>query len=342
MKQSRKTYRKREESAGAPMRAATGVVTRLELAESFPSGSSSTKEYAAVAIANSYIGEEVECHATLIGGFSMHTLVAGAGEPLVFVHGLLGTASSWLPTMRQLSRSARVYAVDALGMGLSDRVAGLDVSLHASACRLRDWMDLEALDQVDMVATSHGGAVAMCFAALFPDRVRSLVLHAPANPFCEQSRPQIRFFSSTRLGRQLAHILPIAPRWLHNVALTRMYGRPELVREGSLEEYVRSLRVPGTVDYVLAVLQNWVSDMAALIPLLPRLRRLPVLLLWGAHDRAVSLASATRLRAILRAPLEILPEVGHLPFEEAPEIFAARILTFLRESAAGRQPLRSA
>lgn len=285
---------------------------------------------------------EIEQHSTLIGGSRMHTFVAGSGDPLVFLHGLLGTAAGWLPTMRTLSRSARVYAVDALGMGLSDRVAGMDASLKASAWRLRDWMDHEQLKQVDLVATSHGGAVAMCFAAMFPERIRSLVLHAPANPFCRQSRPQIQFFSATRMGRLLAHWLPLAPRWLHNAALTRMYSRPERVRAGSLEEYVRSLRVPGTVDYVLSVLQSWVPDMAALAPMLPRLRRLPVLLLWGAQDRAVSLASATRLRAILRAPLEILPELGHLPFEEAPEVFAARILGFLRESAAARPLLPSA
>jgi pimeloyl-ACP methyl ester carboxylesterase len=120
-----------------------------------------------------------------------------------------------------------------------------------------------------------------------------------------------------------------------------MYGKPELLRAGSLEEYITSLRVPGTVDYVLSVLQSWVPDMAALTPMLPRLRRLPVLLLWGAHDRAVSLASATRLRAILRAPLEIFPELGHLPFEEAPEEFAARVLGFVSQSA-NRTSLHSA
>ena len=274
----------------------------------------------------------IESETTSIEGYRMHALAAGAGAPLLLLHGLLGAAACWQPAMRLMARSARVYAVDALGIGQSERVRGLDAGLLASARRLCLWLDAHGLDKVDLVATSHGGAVAMRFAASFPERVRSLVLHAPANPFCSQSRPQIRF-AGTPVGRRLAHWLPAAPAWVHSAALTRMYGDPRRLRTGSLEEYVDSLRVPGTVEYVLAVLRNWVPDMAALAPMLPRLRRLRLLMLWGAHDRAVSLASAERLRAVLRAPLEILPGVGHLPFEEAPELFAERVLRFLVEEA---------
>lgn len=276
---------------------------------------------------------------THIEGASMHALVAGKGSPLVLVHGLLGAASCWAPSMRVLARGRRVYAVDALGIGRSERVPGLDGSLAASARRLRAWMDRQELEKVDLLGTSHGGAVAMCFAALFPDRVRSLVLHAPANPFCVQSRPQIRF-ANTPLGRTVASLLPGAPSWLHSAALTRMYGDPARVRSGSLAEYVESLRVPGTVDYVLSVLRNWVPDMAALAPTLPRLRKLPSLLLWGAQDRAVSLSSAERLSHVLRTPLEVLPGLGHLPFEEAPELFGERVLGFLREARAKTPALK--
>ena len=270
---------------------------------------------------------------TEVEGARMYALAAGTGSPLVLVHGLLGTASCWAPSMRVLARERRVYAVDALGIGRSERVPGLDGSLATSARRLRTWIDREQLDKVDLLGTSHGGAVAMCFAALFPDRVRSLVLHAPANPFCVQSRPQIRF-ANTVLGRRIAALLPSGPSRLHRAALTRMYGDPARLRAGSLAEYLGSLRVPGTVEYVLSVLRNWAPDMAALAPVLPRLRRVTSLLLWGSEDRAVSLSSAERLSHMLRTPLEILPGLGHLPFEEAPELFAERVLAFLRETGA--------
>jgi 4,5:9,10-diseco-3-hydroxy-5,9,17-trioxoandrosta-1(10),2-diene-4-oate hydrolase len=269
----------------------------------------------------------------------MHTRSIGAGSPLVLVHGLLGAASCWDPVMRLLADRAHVYAPDAIGIGFSQRVPGLDAGLEASARRLAGWMDAEAIGQADLLGTSHGGAVAMYFAALFPHRVRRLVLHAPANPFCEASRPQVRF-ACTGPGRFLARRLPNAPSWLHRIALTRMYGDPARIRPGSMQEYVQSLRVPGTPEYVLAVLNSWRRDMAALLPLLPRLRSLPVHLLWGEMDRAVSHASALRLKNVLRAPLDLLDGLGHLPFEEAPQLFAAKIENILRspiQQHAGRR-----
>lgn len=275
------------------------------------------------------IQEQIQERDTTVDGLRMHARVAGSGDPLLLVHGLLGAASCWDPAMRHLAPRARVFAVDAVGIGRSERVPGIDAGLEASARRLARWMDVEALTQVDLVGTSHGGAVAMYFAALFPQRVRRLVLHAPANPFCTRTEPQIGF-ACTVAGRFLARRLPGAPSWLHRLALTRMYGDPSRVRAGSLEEYVESIRVPGTVNYVLAVLENWKKDMAALTPLLPRLRSLPVLLLWGELDRAVSLASGTRLRSELRAEMDILSGLGHLPFEEAPAVFADRVQAFLK------------
>ena len=277
----------------------------------------------------------VEQHVTSVGGHRMCSLQAGSGSPLILIHGLLGAAVCWRPAMQALARVARVYAVDALGMGASDRVAGLDASLQASADRLRGFMDGEGIAKADLCATSHGGAVAMFFAALYPERVRSLILQAPANPFCSRSRPQIQLFSS-RGGKWLGRLVPHAPRRLQSIALERMYGDPLRLRPGSLEEYVGSLRVPGTVEYVLSVLTCWGDDMARLKHLLKRLRGLPCLLLWGTHDRAVSLASGEVLQRVLGAELDLFPGVGHLPYEEEPEAFASRVSGFL--SSLNRMP----
>ena len=273
---------------------------------------------------------------TLVEGRRIHALVAGEGSPVVLLHGLLGLSSRWRALLPIFAGSARVYAPDTLGVGLSERVPGIDASLTASAQRLLAWLDAEELEQVDLVGTSHGGAVAMRFAADYPDRVRSLVLHAPANPFCLGTRPQIRLFS-TRAGARVAQWLPHAPTRMQQIALTRMYGDPQRIQAGSLEEYVGSLRVPGSVAYVLSVLRRWVPDMAALQQALPKLRRLRTLLLWGEFDRAVSLASGYMLRSATHAPLEILPGLGHLAFEEAPAQFAAPVLRFL--AAADAQPI---
>jgi pimeloyl-ACP methyl ester carboxylesterase len=265
---------------------------------------------------------------TTVAGYPMYSLQAGVGNPLILLHGLLGAAICWRPAMRALARQARVYAIDAIGIGGSARVLGLDSSLRASAERLRSFMDCEGIERADLCASSHGGAVAMFFAALYPDRVRALILQAPANPFCSRSRPQIRLFT-TRMGQWLGRQLPHAPRRLQSIALERMYGDPQRVEPETLDNYLRSLKIPGTIDYVLSVLGCWSEDMAQLKRLLRKLRGMPCLLLWGTNDRAVSLASGEALQRILGAELDLLPGLGHLPYEEQPHAFANRVTDFL-------------
>jgi pimeloyl-ACP methyl ester carboxylesterase len=248
---------------------------------------------------------------------------------MILLHGLLGAAACWVPAMKELAREARVYAVDSLGMGYSERVRGLDVSLNAEAERLRAFMDSEGIEAADLCGSSHGGALAMFFAARYPGRVRSLILQAPANPFCVRSRPQIRLFSS-RYGALLGALVTWAPRRLQAVFLRRMYGDPRRMEDAILDHYIRSMRVPGTVSYVRSILRGWTADMAELKGMLKRLRGIPTLLLWGEEDRAVSLDSGRALSRLLGWGLEVLPGIGHLPYEEAPREFASRVRQFLR------------
>ncbi|MGI8773246.1 MAG: alpha/beta fold hydrolase [Acidobacteriaceae bacterium] len=279
-----------------------------------------------------------------VEGARMHFLQAGEGPDLVLVHGLLGSAAAWEPSLGQLALDSTVYAVDALGIGGSDRVPHLDVSLKATARRLVAFMDACDIEQADLVGTSHGGAVVLMFAALYPERVRSVVLHAPANPFSDIADPLIRFYR-TALGRWFAHQVPGLPAHVKTLALGRMYGDARRMREGSLELYVDPLRVPGTVEYVLGILSRWFDDMDALRTVLGRVRSTPALLLWGDYDRAVSIRSADALmQCFERAEFVLLGGAGHLPFEEVPQAFCAPISAFLRtldrqamEPALGRQ-----
>jgi pimeloyl-ACP methyl ester carboxylesterase len=264
-----------------------------------------------------------------IHGARMRCLITGNGPSLLLLHGLLGTADAWGPATQRLAASSTVYASDALGIGGSDRVPNLDVSLIATAARLVELMDAKGIAQADIVGTSHGGAVALMLAARYPERVRSLVLHAPANPFSDIADPLIHFYR-TGLGRWFAGRLPTVPANIQSLALGRMYGDAKRVHNGSLDRYIVSLRVPGTVSYVLSVLDRWELDMAALQAALPAVRRVPALLLWGDRDRAVSLRSGERLAEYFdRAALVVIPGAGHLPHEEVPLVFAGAINGFL-------------
>jgi pimeloyl-ACP methyl ester carboxylesterase len=264
-----------------------------------------------------------------VAGARMRCLISGQGPSVLLVHGLLGTADAWRTTARRLSGISTVYAPDALGIGGSDRPAELDVSLRASAGRLITLMDLKHIDRADIVGTSHGGAVALMMAALYPARVRSLTLIAPANPFSDTADPLIRFYT-TPLGRWFANYVPTVPGSVQSLALGRMYGDASRIRTGSLDPYIASLRIPGTVGYVLKLLGRWQEDMRDLQAMLPAVRQVPALLLWGDRDRAVSVESGERLAEYFdRVTMVVIPGAGHLPHEELPAVLGGAVNGFL-------------
>ncbi len=256
----------------------------------------------------------------LVEGAKIHYQRAGSGRPLLLLHGLVGSAKNWRRNINFLSRDSCVYAIDHFNMGESERVPGLNAGLEATADRLAAFMEALGLNEADIAAHSHGGAVAMMFAARYSDRVRRLILFAPANPFCDLCNQLVRFYQ-TRFGTWFARMIPFLPRMLKATALSRMYGDPSRVSSDALDGYTQGLNIPGTIDHVLQILQRWFVDMGLLRSALTRLTAKPTLLIWGDRDRTVGLNSARELqRTLPQSSLIVLPGVGHIPFEETPDV----------------------
>ncbi len=181
-------------------------------------------------------------------------------------------------------------------------------------------MDQLGLRQTDIAAHSRGGAVAITLATLHPERVRSLVLFAPANPFCNRSRTILRFYRSM-LGQSFARLVPWLPRIVKACALGRMYGDHHRVPADALAGYTDGLDRAGTIEHVMRIVRSWAADMTWLESQLERLAELPILLIWGDRDRAVGLDSGMELQKRLgQAHLCQLDGVGHIAFEEVPEM----------------------
>ena len=256
----------------------------------------------------------------LVGGAKVHYQRAGTGRPLLLLHGLVGSAKNWCQNISFLSRDSSVYAVDLFNMGESERVPGLDASLEATADRVAACMDALGLEEADIAGHSHGGAVAMMLAARHPQRVRRLILFAPANPFCDLGRQLIRFYQ-TNFGAWFARQIPFLPRMLKATALSRMYGDPSRVDDAALDGYTAGLSIPGTIDHVLQIVRRWSVDMGALRSALADLAGKPTLLIWGDRDRTVGLTSGRQLQSLLpQSSLIVIPGVGHIPFAEQPDV----------------------
>src|SRR5205823_996108 len=110
-------------------------------------------------------------------GITFHYEEAGAGEPLVLLHGGLGTgALHWWRELSFFARCLRVIAPDMRGYGRSTPPRNFPPDFYR-----RDAEDMAALIRATGAAPAHvlgwsdGGVVALILAAEHPEVVRSLI-----------------------------------------------------------------------------------------------------------------------------------------------------------------------
>jgi pimeloyl-ACP methyl ester carboxylesterase len=268
-------------------------------------------------------------------GSRMRYLRAGSGPPLILLHGLLAYSFSWRYTIPALAPYATVYAPDLLGAGFSNRPAGIDHSMRATAQRVLKFVDHLGLNSFDLLGTSRGGAVAMAAAAQCMGsggcraRLRRLVLVCPVNPYSPHGNWVAPFFA-TRFGAMLfrsgiGRMPSLFPYW-HG----RLYADRNRIPPGSLEGYTAPMAIPGFLDHALSIVQTWTADLRELQTLLPKLKPIPTLLMWGDKDPAVYVSSMEPLaRHFANVQTVVFPGVGHLPYEESPEEFNRELINFL-------------
>lgn len=253
----------------------------------------------------------------------------GHGPPLVLLHGLLGGSFCWRFNLHPLSQHRTVYVLDFPGLGKHVAPHHLDCSMSAQADRLIALLEELGLESVDVIGPSWGGAIAI-FLAARTQRVRSLVLVAPVNPWSEFGGGRIRFLKGAIGGTLLRFILPLS-RPFHSIGVQRMYGDPQHVPPGTTEGYSSQILAPGRAQNVLSTLRSWDKDIAALTEAIPHVKA-RTLLIWGTRDGAVDLRSAQALKhAIPNGELALIEGAGHLPFEETPEAFNKLVLDFLED-----------
>ncbi|MGA9475865.1 MAG: alpha/beta hydrolase [Terriglobales bacterium] len=275
----------------------------------------------------------IEEHWLPLANGRMRYLKAGRGPALILVHGLLGYSFSWRFTMPALAPYATIYAIDNLGAGLSVAPSDLNCTVRAAAERVLQFADALSLREFDLLGTSHGGAVAMMAAAICADRspvrLRRLIMVAPVNPWSPRGRTLAPFVASPLGSILFRHTIE---RWrsLDGLWLRRLFGDPSKIPSDSLAGYRLPILQNDGFRYGASIVKTWLSDLADLESVLPKIRDYPTLLVWGTKDRAVSFASAEPLRKnFTNASLVAFEGVGHLPYEECPNEFNRALIDFL-------------
>ncbi|HSK26135.1 MAG TPA: alpha/beta fold hydrolase [Jiangellales bacterium] len=283
------------------------------------------------------MGEEPASRTVTLHGDDLSFVDEGVGEPIVFLHGLLGSNRDWTHLVADLAEHRRVVAPDLLGHGSSAKPVG-DYSLGAHAGIVRDLLDHLGLDRVILVGHSLGGGIAMQFTYLFPERVARLVLVSSGGLGREVGLP---LRAATLPGSEW--VLPVlASSWVRSRAealgerITRTGIRPRADLVEGWRGFV-SLAEADTRRAFLATSRSVIDPGGQTVTAIPRLSlvaRMPTMVVWGARDRLIPLRHGiAAAQAIAGSRLEVFEKAGHFPHLEAPERFARVLHDFVTTPA---------
>ena len=244
---------------------------------------------------------------------STHINVSGPadGHPLVLLHAAGLSSTVWFASIAALSARHRVYAVDVIGdagKSVADRVLGKRADY---AQWLREVFDELNIESADLLGHSYGGWLTLNMAMAYPERLRKIVLLAPAASF----RP-LGFITKLILYLGEFKIHPPAGSMLKSIAAKGTVLEEAFVH---LMEMVTRYCSPATM-YPTVYTDEELKQIDH-----------PALLLIGSEEKIYNpqkaIKRAQHWMPHLRA--EIVSDAGHLLIMDRPDIINARILKFL-------------
>jgi pimeloyl-ACP methyl ester carboxylesterase len=251
----------------------------------------------------------------------------GSGQAALFLHGAPLNGFQWRGAIERLSAQRRCIAPDFMGLGYSEVPEHQALAAAAQVAMLAAFLDALAIQQVDIVASDSGGAVAQLFVARYPKRVRTLLL---TNCDVEPDSPPPKVKLAIEMARA-GTLAEATAKWLTDKALARstfgaaVFRDPSRFADETIEYYVTplvstALRRAQYHAYHVALEPNPLAGIEASL----KRSRVPVRIVWGAADDIFAQEDADYLdrtfpnsRGIRR-----VPEAKLFFQEEFPDVIA--------------------
>ncbi|MDP8228532.1 MAG: alpha/beta hydrolase [Candidatus Electryoneaceae bacterium] len=220
----------------------------------------------------------------------------GSGDPpILLLHGWGGNFRSLDGVGTALSQYRKIWAVSLPGFGKSPEPPGRWRTWDYVEL-VKDWMERNSLPNVDIIAHSFGGRVAIGLAARYPRLVGRLVLIAAAGLIPPRSpRTRIKLFLARTAKKTGKKIGGPVERWLEK----------RRQRFGSTDWQNASPMMRAVMGRILS------EDMADELPKIVA----PTLLVWGSDDTATPPVLAYQMEKLIPdVQLTMLDGAGHFSF----------------------------
>jgi len=250
----------------------------------------------------------------------LHHTTLGTGEPLLLLHGLLGSHQNLLPASRHFAEHFQAFAIDQRNHGHSPHHD--EMNYPAMADDIARFMDKHGIATAHVLGHSMGGKTAMQFALNHADRVRKLVV-VDMSP--RAYRPRF-----ARLLRALREVHPERFTTRHEAD----QALADTVTEGSLRQFLLKNLMPNETGgyrwriHLEAIADNYDNLRQAVQGTTPFAGE-TLFLLGGNSDYVGEADQAEIHRLFPSAQFASIPDAGHWVHAEKPAEFAAAVVKFL-------------
>jgi pimeloyl-ACP methyl ester carboxylesterase len=272
----------------------------------------------------------------LPNGVALHWAAGGQGEPLVFVHGVLGDWASWAPQWPAFTPRFHCHTYSRrYNFPNANDMPSPHHSALVEADDLRQLLDAWGLQRVHLVASSYGAFTALALAVAQPQRVASLVAVEPAMlgyaSFSEAGRRALADFR--RDVTEPAHAA--FARGDDEAGVRLMTGGIHRPGASALQGEGLRRRLQSTRAMRMLALSS--DEFPLLLPTALAALPMPVLLLSGRNTAAIHAAVFDNICAVMpQARVAWVPGAGHSVNRDQPEAFNRLALDFLQSGVPAR------
>ena len=252
--------------------------------------------------------------------YSIHYAESGEGKPLVILHGLGNNSQSWRNQLGELSEHFKVIAWDAPGYGESSDPAEEFQHFSQFSDVLKEFIESLQYESIYLLGHSMGAAIAIDFTSRFPEMVNALIVSDATRGAAGVSAEE----NEKKLQNRLHSINTLEPSELAKSrvrALLAPHADEIVVKEA--ERIMSQVRPAGyrSVSYSLASLNQ--MDVYASISV-------PTLVMCGELDQVTPVSESEIIhQRIPQSELAIVPNTGHLCYQEDPATFNQYVCDFL-------------
>jgi 4,5:9,10-diseco-3-hydroxy-5,9,17-trioxoandrosta-1(10),2-diene-4-oate hydrolase len=254
------------------------------------------------------------------------------GSTVILLHGIGCSVLDWQTNIAALAKRHRVYALDMLGYGLTEKPRRETYTIPRLAEFTLDFLSTQKIQRAHFAGFSLGGTVVMECARTEPERVASMVLLAPAGVARHGMLIHFRLASLPLLGEMIMQPSAARLKMFWDLAfLDKSFVTPEFTANR-----LRFAVLPGAKEATLKTLRsglNWrgvrLEHVETVTAGLPGLK-MPALVIWGKQDNFISAQHAEVLQRLLpNVQVKLIDQCGHLPQIEYSDMFNETALSFL-------------